>query len=301
MLNRFIFFLILSFSFVLTSLSEAQNKQLKIYISVDMEGVAGVVTGDQLGPAGFEYQRFRKFMTDETLAAVKAARRAGATEILISDSHGNGENLLVEEFPDFVRIIRSWPRKLGMMEGIDQTFAAAIFIGYHAPTTSLRGTRAHTFSSAKLTRVALNGKAVSEAVWNAALAGHFGVPVVMISGDDALYEDIRPVLGHVEFAETQKTISFHSANCLTPAASCRLIEQKVTAAFNRLSDFKPFILKTPVTLEVSFKHYRPVELLSYLRTVQRIDSHTISFTGEDMTEISEFLEFITGYSADIEP
>ena len=107
----------------------AQPRGLKVHISVDMEGIAGVVTGDQLGPSGFEYGRFREFMTKEALAAVAAAKEAGATEIVVADSHGNGENLLVEQFPPDVKIVRSWPRKLEMMGGIDQTFDAAVFIG----------------------------------------------------------------------------------------------------------------------------------------------------------------------------
>jgi D-amino peptidase len=156
-------------------------KKLKIYISVDMEGVAGVVTADQLVPGGFEYERYRKFMTNETLAAVDSANAAGATEIVVSDSHGNGENLLIEDFPKNVRIVRAWPRHGGMMAGVDSSFDAAIFIGYHASTTNPNGVRAHTFSSAHYARVALNGNAVTEGEFNAAYAGAKGVPVIFAS------------------------------------------------------------------------------------------------------------------------
>src|SRR5688500_11586147 len=128
-----------------------------------MEGVTGVVSAEQLGPTGFEYQRFREFMTAEALAAIQGAREAGATEIVVSDSHGNGQNLLIERFPADVTIIRSWPRPLMMMEGIDSTFHAAIFIGYHSGTTNLKGVRAHTISSARLAAVELNGRAMPEA------------------------------------------------------------------------------------------------------------------------------------------
>ena len=109
-------------------LSHAQDDGLKIYISADMEGVVGAVTGDQLSPGGFEYQRFREFMTAEVNAAIDAARAAGATEFVVSDSHGNGENLLIEKLPDDVTIIRSWPRELSMMAGIDDTFDGVIFL-----------------------------------------------------------------------------------------------------------------------------------------------------------------------------
>ncbi|HST23771.1 MAG TPA: M55 family metallopeptidase, partial [Blastocatellia bacterium] len=135
--------------------SEAQAKKVKIYISADMEGIVGVVTNEQLGPQGFEYNRAREFMTAEVNAAIEAAFQAGATEIVVSDSHGNGQNLLIEKLPKAVTIVRSWPRPLMMMQGIDETFDGAIFIGYHTGTSNATGVRAHTISSARLADVRL--------------------------------------------------------------------------------------------------------------------------------------------------
>lgn len=277
------------------------SKKPKIYISVDMEGVAGVVTADQLGPAGFEYERFRHFMTNETLAAIRAAKESGASDIVVSDSHGNGESLLIDEFPKDVRIVRSWPRHGGMMGGLDSTFDAAFFIGYHASTTNMRGVRAHTFSSAHLTHVALNGSAVTEGEFNAAYAGALGVPVIFASGDNAALEELKSRLGNIEAAETKKSLSFHSAETLTPDASCERIAAGVKTALARLHEFKPYTVKTPVTLEISFKNYTPAEMLSYLRTVQRIDSHTIRFVGKDMAEVSDFVDVVDGYNPDLAP
>ncbi len=278
----------------------AQPK-LKIYISVDMEGIAGVVTGDQLGPGNFEYERFRQFMTKEAIAAVSGAREAGATEILVSDSHGNGENLLIEQFPKDVRIIRSWPRRLSMIAGIDSSFDAVVFIGYHSSTNALSGVRAHTFSSARLTRVALNGKEVPEGVWNAAIAGHFGVPVVMISGDESAIRENRAFLGPIAAAEVKRSLGFHSANTLTPEAAQDLIAATVKTALKERSRFKPFRLSIPVTLDVSFKSYLTSEVASYLRRVERIDAHSIRFIGADMLEVSDFMNFLTNYSIALEP
>jgi len=276
-------------------------KKLKVYISVDMEGVAGTVTIDQLGPNGFEYGRFRKFMTDETLAAIRSAKEAGAGEIVVSDSHGNGENLLIEDFPADVRIVRSWPRHGGMMGGLDASFSAALFVGYHASTTNPKGVRAHTFSSAHYARVALNGVPVTEGEYNAAYAGAKGVPVIFVSGDDVATEEIKSRLGNIETVVTKKSLGFHSAETLTPAASCDKIYAGAKAAFARLHDFKPYVIKTPVTLEITFKNYTPAELLSYLRSVQRVDSHTIRFVGKDMDEIDDFEEFVANYGADLTP
>jgi D-amino peptidase len=276
-------------------------KKLKVYISVDMEGVAGVVTADQLVPGGFEYERFRHFMTDETLAAVRAAKEEGAGEIVVSDSHGNGENLLIEEFPRDVRIVRAWPRHGGMMGGLDSSFNAAIFIGYHASTTNPNGVRAHTFSSAHYTRVTLNGNAVTEGEYNAAYAGAKGVPIVFASGDDAAVEEIKSRLGNIETVETKRAQSFHSAETITPAASCEKIFAGVKSALSRLHEFKPYVIKTPVTLEITFKNYMPAEVLGYLRVVQRVDSHTIRFVGKDMEEVDDFEEFVSNYGADLAP
>ncbi|MFP5379392.1 MAG: M55 family metallopeptidase, partial [Vicinamibacteria bacterium] len=227
--------------------------KLKVHISVDMEGVAGAVTGSQMGPAGFEYGRFREFMTNEALAAVNAAKAAGATEIVVADSHGNGENLLIDRFPPDIRIVRSWPRPLGMQGGLDDTFDAAILIGYHSSTNNTAGVRAHTFSSATLTRVALNGVEITEGAWGAAIAGHFNVPVVMMSGDDAAIAEVRKVVGPIEGAETKRHLSFHSAITITPEASYALIAEKVRAGLARRGELKPYRLEGPVTVDVSFK------------------------------------------------
>lgn len=281
--------------------ASAGQRKLKVHISVDMEGVGGVVTGEQLGPAGFEYGRFREFMTREALAAVDAARRAGATDIVVADSHGNGQNLLIEQFPPEVRVIRSWPRRLGMVAGIDDGVDAAIFIGYHAGTNNIAGVRAHTFSSANLTRVALNGVNVTEGSWNASIAGHFGVPVIMMSGDDAAIAEVRGAVGNIEAAETKRSLGFHSALTLTPPAAAALIGQRVATAMGRLQDFKPLKVASPVTVDVSFKNYLPAEVLAYLPMFERTDSHSVRFRAKDMAEASAIMSFLGDYRADITP
>jgi D-amino peptidase len=281
--------------------AQTPARKLKVHISVDMEGIAGVVTGEQLGPTGFEYGRFRDFMTREALAAVRAARAAGATEIVVADSHGNGQNLLIEQFPADVRIIRSWPRRLGMVAGIDDSVDAAIFIGYHAGTNNPTGVRAHTFSSANLTRVALNGENVTEGSWNAAIAGHFNVPVIMMSGDDAAIAEVRKAVGNIEAAETKRSLGFHSASSLTPDASAGLIGGRVRAALARIADFKPYTVTAPVVVDVTFKNYMPAEVLAYLPLFERTDSHSIRFRAKDMAEASMIMNFIGEYRPDITP
>lgn len=278
-----------------------QQSGPKIYISADMEGLAGVVTAEQLGPSGFEYERFRRFMTEEVLAAIEGARAAGAGEILVSDSHGNGQNLLIEMFPDDIEIVRSWPRPLMMMEGIDESFDGVIFIGYHAGTTNPDGVRAHTMSSARLADVRINGVSVPEAGINAAIAGHFGVPVIMLSGDDAIAAEAQAIIGDIETAVVKQAISFHAARTLTPAAARALIRDAAERAVRRVGEFRPYTPQVPITTEVRFKNYQPSQLLALLPMFDRPDAHSVRFTGADMLEVSGVLEFILQYGAVIDP
>jgi D-amino peptidase len=288
------FYLIILATYLLMNMSYAQ----KILISVDMEGIAGVVTGAQLGPAGFEYQRFRQFMTDETLAAIDGAIEAGAKEIVVADSHGNGQNLLIEKLPDDVVIIRSWPRRFGMVAGIDESFDGVMLIGYHASTHNPEGVRAHTFSSAKLTKVSVNDISVSEGMWVAMVAGHFNVPVIMISGDNIATKEVKDFLGDVEVAVVKEAMGFHSAKTRTPAMAAKIIKEASNRAVKKIKNTNSYKLQgADVRLEVTFKNYQPSEILAYLSIVERIDSHTIRFVGKDMVEVADFFVFLMEYNA----
>lgn len=292
---------LLSIVLALSANAWSQDDGLKIFISADMEGVVGAVTAEQLRPGGFEYERFRGFMTAEVNTAIEAARGAGATEIVVADSHGNGQNLLIERLPDDVTVVRSWPREFRMMGGIDETFDGVIFLGYHAGTANMDGVRAHTFSSANITSLKLNGIEMSEGSMNAAIAGHFDVPVIMVSGDDVAVAEVQAVIGDVEGAVVKRALGFHSAESLTPEAAYEVIRASTASAIDRIGDFEPYVLDTPIVMELSLKHYQPVELLGYLSNVERIDSHTIRYTGEDIRDVSNFLLFVTRYRIDLQP
>lgn len=278
-----------------------ERQELRVFISVDMEGVVGAVTPEQLGPGGFEYGRFREFMTEEALAAIEGARQAGATEFVVADAHGNGQNLLIERFPDDVEIIRSWPRPLHMVQGIDRDFDAAFFIGYHAAATNTEGVRAHTFSSANYSSVVLNGISMSEGGMNAAIVGHFGVPVALVTGDDVTVAEMQELLGDVEGVAVKTALGFHSARTLTPAAARARIREGARRALERLDDFRPYELASAPVLELTFKSYRPAEVLAYLPIVERPSDRTIRYEASDMVEMSKFLQFVGNYRSDLSP
>lgn len=268
-------------------------KYRRLYISADIEGVAGVVSAQQARTDGFEFQQARGWMTREVLAACEAAFSAGVEEIVLSDSHGSGQNLLIDELPAKVQVVRSWPRPLCMMEGIEHgRFDAAILLGYHTGATDLRGVLAHTMSTAGICGIYLNGEPASETVISAATAAHFQVPVVMVSGDDAYAEHAQSVLGDVEIATVKWASSVTSARCLRPVDACELIHQKTTRALARLSDFELYSLDQALELEVHCAKRQAAELMAFLPMFERRNATAVACELRNMVEVSKVISFI---------
>lgn len=265
---------------------------MRIYISADIEGVAGVVSLHQLLPGEFEYERARDWMTAEVNAACQAAIAAGAKEIVISDSHGNGENIKIEQLPSQARLVRSWPRPLLMMQGIERgRFDAAAFIGYHAGGHAGRGVLAHTMSSGKIRSIAINGKQVSEFDISFLVAAHFGVPIVMASGDDALAETVSQQYSGIAFATTKWTDGTVWAESLTPDAACAEISRKMAQGLRNIGNITPPPPPAPVVVEIDFTRRLIAEVFSYLPGIERVSTFAVRTELPDMVAASRFLSF----------
>lgn len=235
-------------------------------------------------------------MTGEVRAACEGAIAGGATDILISDSHGNGQNLLLDELPESARVIRSWPRPLGMMEGIQEgAFDAAMFVGYHAGATNRDGNLAHTIYSLVIRSIRINGELASEARISAATAGDYNVPVVLISGDHAFVEETAAFLPDALAVTTKQALGALSASSLSPARSRKLIRAAAETAMSAVGHARSFKVSTPIRLEIEFKHRLPAELLGYLSNVSRTDAYTILYEASDMSDASRFLSFVVAY------
>jgi D-amino peptidase len=185
-----------------------------------------------------------------------------------------------------------------MCQGIDALFDAVMF---RIPASATNPQGAGSPFPAPVGGRAFENVSMSEGSFNAAIAGHYNVPVIMISGDDAAVAEVKAVIGDVEGAVVKWNYGFHSAKTMTPETACALIREKVTTALGRIKDFKPYKLKTPLQLDVRFKNYRPSEVLGYLSIVERTDAHSIRFVGKDMIEVSKFMGFITTYEPGLEP
>ena len=265
----------------------------KVFISADLEGVAGVVQSSQLGTSGFEYAKAREWVTGEVNAAIEGARAAGATEFLVCDSHGNAQNVLIDQIPEDVRIVRGFPRPLEMMQGIDATFDAALLIGYHASEWNVDAVRSHTIPSARLLGITLNGAEVMEAVFNAGIAGHFGVPVVFMSGDRIAVAQFLKSIPAAEGVVLKEPYGYHSAMTVTPAAARQLIRDGVTRAIRKAGGVAPYKVKTPVALEVGFKATIDAERAAYIPGLTRLDAHRVGGTFADMPQISRLMQVLT--------
>jgi D-amino peptidase len=280
-----------------TLLSAQAARPRKVFISVDMEGITGVVQPAQLGPEGFEYQRAREWMTGEVNAAIDGIRAAAPAAIVVCDSHGNGQSVLIDKLPDDVQIVRGFPRPLEMMQGIDQTFAAAVFIGYHASEWTPDAVRSHTISSARLLGVKLNGMEVSEGIFNAALAGHFGVPVAFVSGDRLAVTQLQNAIAGVEGAIVKEPLGYHSAMTVTPARGQALIREGVQRAMAKLATLQPYRVRTPIDLEVGFKLTIDAERAAFVPGLARADAHGVRGTFPDLLQITKLLQVLTSLQA----
>ena len=259
---------------------------MKIFISVDMEGVASVTHMDHVKMEGPEYEMARKWMTAEVNAAIDGATEAGADEFVVADGHGYMHNLLPDELNENAELVGGSPRPLLQMEGIDDTFEAAMFIGYHARAGDPVGVLAHTYVGKIVYEIRLNGQAVSEATFNAGVAGRFGVPVVLVAGDDALASEIEQSLPWAERVVTKWAISVFAARNLTPKASQKHIQAAAKRAMERLQEMKPKELETPISMEVDFLKPIQAQLAADIPGVTRVDGTTVSYEGKDAVELT---------------
>jgi len=278
--------------FVFSSLQEKKTG-LKVFISADIEGVAGVASSTQASSTGEEYSKARQWMTDEVLAAIRGAKAAGATEFVVADSHGSMQNLMPEKFGLETKLVRYWARPLGMMQGIDTSFDASIFIGYHAQAGTENAPLAHTITGT-IYNLRINGVTMPEAGLNALIAGYYGVSVVLISGDEAAARQAKNLLGDIETAVVKEGVS-EAVITLSPQAACKLIEEKAENALRRLKDFRPFIMQPPYKFEVDFTHEAVAEIATWIPGIKREASRTISYTNDDLIKTVPLLRIITRF------
>ncbi len=255
------------------------QRGLKVFISVDMEGLAGVVAGSEVSATGPDYAHFRAIMAGETNAAIDGAFRAGATDVLVRDSHGDKRNLLPADVDPRARLLRgasAGPKN--MMEGIDSTFGAVVFIGYHAKAGTANAILEHT-STGNVVDFSINGVSLPEAGYNALSAGLYGVPVVFIAGDKAVVEQVRGLLGNIGAVAVKEEIA-DAIIGLSPKRAQDEIRRGVEQAVRERAKANPYRLASPYTMVLKVKQERPLH-----PGAQKLRDGEFTFSSPDLLAV----------------
>ncbi len=266
-------------------LSSAQSAKFKVFISADMEGISGVVHSDQTSSGGSGYGVARKWMAEDVNAAIEGALAAGADEIVVNDSHGSMRNIIPDDLHRRAVLISGSPKPLVMMQGIDASYQACIFIGYHAKAGTENAILDHTISSSVVRGITVNGTEMPELGINAALAGAYGVPVVLVSGDVAVCKQAKEILGDEVYTVPVKDAIGRTAARLVPLDEARrTIKSRVTSALRERETFEPYRLGSPYTFELEYFTSAQADMGALVPEIKRTGARTLEFTMDDFVQ-----------------
>jgi D-amino peptidase len=255
-----------------------------VFISADMEGATGVAVGAHVGSSDAgEYGRMRKLLTADINAAIRGATSAGATEFLVTDAHGKMTNILIEELDRHARLFSGSNKHLPQMEGIGPEYGAAFFVAYHAREGTEDGLLNHTLLGNTVYEIRCNGRPFGETALNAALAGHFGVPVCLVTGDDKVAAEARELISDIEVAQVKISSERLVSNLLPPSVSTELIAARAQAAVERArsGEIRPFTVPGPVEIEMHFKSTAGVKMACLFPSVEYLGSKSLRVRGDD--------------------
>jgi len=267
------------------------GRSLKVFISVDMEGIAGVVHGEEVSRSGKDYGLIRRIMTLEVNAAIEGALAAGAGEILVRDGHGSKQNILpnlLNEKALLLRGVSGTPKN--MMDGIDESFDAVVFIGYHAKAGTPDALLEHT-SSGNVTDLSINGVSLPEAGYNALIAGLYDVPVAFVAGDSAICKQVKDLFGTVETVATKEGIGGATYG-LPPEKAREKIREGVEKALHNSGRYKAFKMTPPYTMVLKLKTEKSVYEGQFYPGAKRTGEWEITFASNDLLEVMHAFNMI---------
>jgi D-amino peptidase len=256
---------------------------MQVYISVDMEGVAGVVHVDQTRRTGHDYEQARRWMTQEANAAIAGAFEADATAVLVNDSHGDMRNLLLDELDARAEVITGSLKPLSMVQGVGTAHGVALFVGYHAGAGSRAGILDHTYFGKVVARCRVGGRDFDETALNASVCGTYGVPVGLVTGDTTVCTRAKELLGNVETVAVKEAFSRYSARGMLPKNACAEIRAAAARAVRRAGkgEFQPFRPTPPLALEVEFANSACADAAELVPDTVRRDGVTCAYTAPD--------------------
>ncbi|GAB1344808.1 M55 family metallopeptidase [Gemmatimonas sp.] len=274
----------------IVSPATAHAQARKVYISVDMEGISGVNSDNQTSAAGAEYGRARRLMVEDANAAIRGAFDGGATEVVVNDSHGSQRNLLPEDLDPRVRLISHSFKRHGMMEGLDSTYDAVMFVGYHAKAGSPRGVFAHT-GSGVLRDLQINGVSLGEGGMNALFARWYGVPVVLVTGDDVAVEEQKTTVPNVRGVIVKRAINSRAVELRPLLEARREIQEAAKAAVAAARKAPPERLAR-YTVRMEMRDQTIPEVAAAFREIRLVNPTTVEFTRESMPDAYRLIRVI---------
>ncbi|MEP9383973.1 M55 family metallopeptidase [Nocardioides sp. KR10-350] len=263
---------------------------MKIFISSDMEGTAGVVAWEQCRQGEPEYEYYRTLLQNEVNAAIEGAQAAGATEFLVNDSHSTMRNLRPAGLAGRARYLSGRHKPLYMMEGLDDSFDAIFFVSYHG-SMSAASPLSHTYNPLAIAEVSLNGRVVGESGINALVAKAYGVPLVLVTGDQVTAEEAARVSPGVHPAVVKTGLNRFAADSLHPDEACDLIRAQAQKAVESLAEAQPPAIDLPATLAVTFRNADLAEMATWITGVRRTGQVAVELSDEDPLRL--FRTFVT--------
>jgi D-amino peptidase len=274
---------------------------MRVYISADMEGITGLVSWAQCGqPKGdfYDFAFARRMMSHDVNAAVRGARAAGATEVVVKDSHGVMKNMLIDGLEEGIQLIQGtgFGATDGMMQGVgDGKFDAAILVGYHAMAGTARGIMEHTWTGG-IHRVWINGREVGEMGLSMGVAAQYGVPIVAVTSDVAGTKEAKAFIPGIHVAATKEGFGRYSGRLLHPSETAPLIETAVKAGVTDRAKIKPIVYSTPVTMAIEFNRSEQADLCDNVSVVDRKDGYTLEGKFKSFADAHAAFVLLAGLS-----
>lgn len=256
---------------------------MKIFISVDIEGVAGVVVPRQGQPGNLEYEHSRRLMTEEANAAIAGAFAGGATEVLVNDSHGPMVNLIPDLLDERAELIRGQIKPGSMFSGLESSYAGAMCVGYHAAAADY-GVLAHTYSTRDFAAIRLNGQKASEAMFFGAYAGAMGVPVILLSGDDVTAKSCGTLFPAAELVTVKTALGQRAAKALSPQKARALIRDAAERAVRAARQITPYTVSAPCTVEFDMTSAALADICETIPAAKRLSALTIQFEAVSVSD-----------------
>lgn len=257
------------------------KSKLKVFISVDMEGISGIVHSSQTSRDQHDYEGGRALMVGDVNAAIEGALAHGEAEIVVADGHGLMTNIQPEDLHEAAVLVRGTPKPLSQMAGIDESFDAALFVGYHSMKGTLHGVLSHTFSGRAINSLKVNGREIGETAMNAAIAGYFGVPLIFLSGDLAVTKEAEALDPNITTVAVKEAVARTAARCIHPKRARELIKRGVREALEKRGSIRPFAFQPPIEVLVEYSSAVMADAVEFMPTAQRVDGRTIRFVLDD--------------------